>query len=539
MHYKKMFLTASGTLGSRVLGLVRDQLTAAFFGTGMVASALLFALQVPNLFRRLLGEGALTSAIIPVLTDEFAKDDGRARGFRFLNLVLARAAVLLCLLTLAAVLLAWGLSEAGWLEERHRLAARLTMLCMPYMPLICLAAVFSAGLYVLSRFGVTSLSAVWLNLAMISALTGGGYLFGARDTELAVWVCCGSLAGGLAQLAVPMLALWREGWRPAASRKTSASAPDHTLRERELAAAWAQLKLTFLPTVAGAGIHQINLFFSRFLAIGADDQAMSVFYLANRLVELPTGLFSVSIATVIFPAMSKCFSDKNLTGAGDAFAHGIRLILAVTLPAAAGLLVLAEPIVRLLFEYGKFDSGDTRALLPVLWVFALAMPLTGLIALMARAFNVVKQVRILAKTALWVFLLNVAIAPLLAWQWQATGLAAASLATTLFQFVVFLFVLRRGEAAFARQSFAKPLLQCLAATLAMAAFAWGAWQIGGGLIPAADGAGGAGTGAARVLATAFVLAGVIILSAAFYFALLRAMRFPEIKNLGRRRPPQF
>jgi putative peptidoglycan lipid II flippase len=503
-----MFFTAWGTLGSRVLGLVRDQLITFFFGGGMVASALLFALQIPNLFRRLLGEGALTAAVVPVMTDEH-KRAGRPAAFRFLNQVLLRAALFMAALTLVAVLAAWGVSQLGFIEERYRLSAYLITLCMPYMPLVCLAAMFTAALNVLGRFGVTSLSAVWLNISMIGSLCAGGFFFVGGDlVQIAVWACIGAILGGVAQLLIPAWALWREGWRPR-------WAPEHS-------PALQQLQVVFLPALAGAGIQQINFFVSRFLALNVDDRSLTVYYLANRIVELPIGLFAITVATVIFPALAMHAARGERVEMGANFAHGMRLIFAINIPAAAGLIALDAPIVHLLFEHGKFTAADTQATLPVLWIFAVAMPFYGAIALMGRALNAIKETQVQAKLAGWVFLLNIVLSPLLAWFYQAPGLAVANLVAAVFQCARLYSLLKKNGVEFVQEPLLKPLVQCLGVSLLMGVFAWGAWRFCG--TPAAVWLAEHGTGK---FGEGLVLGGIIVFAALLCFALLALLRYPE------------
>lgn len=533
-HYKNMLLTAGGTLGSRVLGLVRDQLIVGFLGSGAVASAVFFALLIPNLFRRLLGEGALTAAVVPVMSDDY-KRGGKAEAFRFLNMVLTRAALVMLGITAAAMLLAWAVAGQEGLEPRYQMAAKLTVICMPYMPLICLAALFTAGLNLFGRFGITSLSAVWLNLAMIGAIGGAGFFFTQDAEQMAVWVCVGSLIGGVLQLVIPMAAFWKEGWRPQLTLERSES--------------WEQLKLIFLPAVAGAGIQQINFFVSRFLALNVDDQSLTVYYLANRVVELPIGVFAITVSTVIFPAMALHAAREEKAELGGTFAHGMRLIFAINIPAAIGLLVLAEPIVRVLFQHGKFDAADTAATLPVLWIFAVAMPFYGAISLIGRALNSVKDTRTQAKIAGWVFLLNLTLSPLLGWWLKASGLALANLAAAVLQCVVLLCVLRRRDPAFSQEKLLRPLGQCLLAALLMGGLAAGLWWIGARwlalpgwveslLIPSE--AAPERAAATRGLAGGVLgLLAVIPAVAAFYFFLLGRLGYPESDFLVRRLRAKF
>ncbi|MDR1816692.1 MAG: murein biosynthesis integral membrane protein MurJ [Puniceicoccales bacterium] len=507
-QYKNMLFTGAGTLGSRVLGLARDHLVARLLGGGLVADAFLFAFQVPNLFRRLLGEGALTAAAVPVMSKENERG-GRAAAFAFLNTVLTRAALLMFALTAVAMLVAWLLSGADFLEDRHRLAAWLTVVSMPYMPLICLAALFTAGLNIFGRFGITALSAVWLNLAMIAALAAGGLFLAENPVQLAALLCCGTLVGGLLQLFIPLLALRREGWRAAfAPRRTPA---------------WNELRALFLPALAGAGIQQINFFVSRFLALNLDECSLSVYYYANRIVELPVGLFAITVSTVIFPALARHAAAGDTRELGKSYAHGMRLIFAVNIPAAAGLLVLAEPVVRAIFEYGEFRAAETAATVPVLLLFTLAMPFYGAIALTGRALNAVSETRVQARIAGWLFAANLVLAPAAAALWGVNGLAGTSLLLTLVQFVCFQRALLRRDAAFKRQPLLLPLLQTLVAAAAMAVAARVLWL----------GAERFALGGARPewlpqsIALPVVLLAIIAVAAALYFALLSLVRFPE------------
>ncbi len=477
-HLKNMLLSGAGTLGSRVLGLVRDQLIAGFFGTGAIASALIFALQVPNLFRRLLGEGALTTALVPVTSEEF-KRGGKSAAVHFLNVVLLRASLLMFGITIVSVAAAAAIAaHPDWIAgafsffshelpaeqaERYQTAARLTAVCMPYMPMICLAALFTAGLNLFGRFAITSLSAVWLNVAIIVALGLIGCRVTKDEYELALWVCGGTLVGGFFQLAIPAAAFWREGWRPAFAPVATES--------------WQQLRLMFIPAVAGAGIQQINFFVTRFLAFNVDDRALTVYYLANRVVELPIGVFAVTVSTVIFPAMAMHAAAGQKREIGESFAHGMRLIFAINIPAAVGLIALSEPVVEVLFQHGKFNGVDTLATLPVLWVFALSMPFYGAVALIGRGFSSVKDTRTQSRVAWQVFLLNCALAPLFGRWFGAPGLALANLVGAIFQCVVLAGILFKKEPAFAAESLRKPLRQCIVASLSMGAFAYAGWFV--------------------------------------------------------------
>lgn len=507
-------------MGSRVLGLFRDQLIAAFFGTSPVAGAFILAFQVPNLFRRLLGEGALTTALVPVMAAE-RKIGGDARAFVFLNLVMRRVAPAMVLVTgLLVVLFAWV--GANWAQvapnlrlpvvppeggSDYALAAKLTAVCMPYMPMICLAALFTAALNMLGRFAITALSAVWLNVAMIVALGGFGLVFATTPQEQVLWLCFGALVGGALQLAVPAWALWRSGWRP-------------LLREPACShGAWAELKVIFMPAVIGAGVQQINLFVTRFLAFSVDDRALTVYYLANRVVELPVGVFAVTVSTVIFPALAAHAAKGDGKGLASDFAHGMRLIYAINIAACAGLVALAEPILRLLFQYGRFGAGDTALTVPVLMIFAATIPFYGIVGLVGRALSAMRDTRTQMRVAVGNLALNALLAPLLGWWLKAPGLALANLLAVAVQAFVLLRALRRRDAHVAGENLLRPLLQTMGASLVMGLFAAGGWRVVEHFLE------GTRRGAAVGLAV------LIPASCALYFLLLRAMRYPEASEI--------
>lgn len=522
--YRSMAKTAAGTIGSRLLGLVRDQLIAGFFGTGGIAAAFIIAFQIPNLFRRLLGEGALTSALIPVMTSEH-KLGGNTRVFAFFNLVISRVApwmfaitALFCAGAIAIALLpdAWLAAGASWTGadaadiSRHRLAAWLTALCMPYMPMICIAAVFTAGLNMLGRFNATSLSAIWLNLSMIFSLGVCGWFFGETPTERVVWLCAGALLGGALQLAIPALALRRVGWRFSINRTRTD--------------AWSDLKKMFFPALVGAGVTQINIFFTRFLAFSLDDQALSIYYYANRVVEIPVGIFTVTVATVVFPLLARHAAEKNSRELGATFAYGMRLIYAINIPAAVGIIVLAAPLVKIFFEHGNFTAGDTAATVPVLCVFALAVPFYAVSGIVTRALNALKDTKTQAKTAALAFGLNCVLAPTLGWFFGAVGLAGANLISAAAQCVALYVALRRRERACVSEPVLGAFFKSLGASLAMGALTAGAWFF---VFEKIFGGNAFGENLTIVVAICIV----VPVAVCFYFALLKILRFPECDEM--------
>ncbi|MCX6943459.1 MAG: murein biosynthesis integral membrane protein MurJ [Opitutales bacterium] len=346
------------------------------FGTGEYYSAFVTAFSLPNLFRRLLGEGSLTAAFVPTLQEEL-HERGRPGAFALLNQVVSWLAVVTGVMVALAML---AFSQSRLLpghEPRWYLAADLTVLLFPYLALICLAAALNATLNVLERFTEPALSPIWLNLAMILSLGGAGWNL--ADTELGRmhWLCAGVLAGGCLQLLVPAGVLLRAGWRP---RWDLGVSP----RVRAIAALMA-------PGLFGSAIYQINVYISRLFAFSIDTSSAALLFSANRLMELPIGVFAIAVATVVYPLIARHAAEGNHARMAEDYRKGLRLILVINLPAAAGLALLSEPIVRLLFQHGRFAAADTRAMAPLLALFALGLPFFSVVSLTTRAFYAVKD----------------------------------------------------------------------------------------------------------------------------------------------------
>lgn len=487
---------------SRVLGLVRDMMTAGLLGLTATASAFFFAFTIPNLFRRLLGEGALTAVFIPVFTDELAAA-GKAGAFRFTNTVLSWLTVVLVLLVVltgAAFGLGWwwleSIAEEGAVDcrfEQWRLGCQLSVLLMPYMLFICLSAVFGAALNVLERFAVSALSPVLLNLAMLTVLLVAGILFEVPLEQLVLYLCTGVLLGGILQLLLPLVALLRLGWRPAI---------DFSRSTRLL-----QLVRLFLPGVVGAAVAQVNVLISRVLAFQLNASAVAALFYANRLVELPLGVFTIAITTVLFPRLTRLVADGENTGLQDLYTQGMRWILIITVPAMVGLVVLREPILSLLFEWQSFGPDDVAETSPLLVIYAFALPFYSMSTLASRGFYSLQDTRTPVRVAIVAFVVNLFCSLALMYWMGTIGLALANLVAAVVQCILlhYALIVQGGELRVKWSELA--IGQIAVAALVMGAFAWA----GSVVIPnlMAEGKGAQFT----------VVAVVIPLAAALYFGL--------------------
>ncbi len=418
--FKSIVIVSLSTVGSRVLGLFRDILTFSVFGTSALNSAFIYAFTFPNLFRRLLGEGALTAAMLPILTEEHEAGGNKALFFLY-NKVLSRLITVLFAFTLLSVLVLIAVGKIPGLNERWELATYFGVILFPYMLFICLAAAFSAILNVLHRFAIPALTAVWLNLSIIGMLGGIGIWKTDDALGRMYWLCGGVLLGGLLQLIIPWFALRREGWKLELDFVPNAQVQ--------------RVVKLLIPGIIGASVIQLNIVVSRSLAHFIDESAVSLLYLANRLVELPLGIFSIAIATVYFPVLSKWVAQKNTDEFADCFRQGLRMILAITVPAMVGLIVLGESILGFLFEWGMFGAGDTERTLPILWIFALGLPLYSVVAFLLRGFYAHKDTKSPMHVAIFSFAVNLILSLALMWKMGVIGLAIANVMGILAQTV--------------------------------------------------------------------------------------------------------
>jgi len=455
---------------SRVLGLVRDSLTAAVFGTSALASAFTTAYTLPNLFRRLLGEGALTAAFVPTLHEELNQRQ-REGAFRLVSQVASWLFVLttgivvfsIVALVVAAHLAREGLTGAADPAQVQRwiLAAELSVWLFPYLIFVCLAAAFSAALQTMQRFLEPALSPIWLNYAIIAFLSGAVvFEWGNGDLGRMHWLCAGVLVGGALQTIVPGATLMRMVWKPRFDLHLSAQV-------RAIARLMA-------PTVFGSAIYLINMSVSRFIGLSLDDASATVLNLASRLMELPIGLFAVAVTTVVFPLISRFAAQGDWANMASAYRKGMRLILVLNIPAATGLGLLATPIVRLLFERGEFTANDTNLMTPVVAIYALGLPFFSFVSLMLRAFYAQKDTLTPVHAALFSFVVNLALSLALMRTLGTLGLALAGNLAVVAQAIYLQRKLsqRRPELGFA--PFARDLGKILLATGAMALVVLGA-----------------------------------------------------------------
>jgi putative peptidoglycan lipid II flippase len=393
----KMLKSSGGigaaTLGSRVLGLVRDQSFAAFMGTHGVAAAFAYAFMVPNLFRRLLGEGALTAAFIPIFKAK-EKNEGEASMWQAANAVISGLLVAAPAIVLYAMLLISLLLLGGGWDEDTQLMFRLMRLMFPYMMLACLGAIFMGILNARGHFFIPALSPAILNIVLIASVWWLAPHFG-RTTETQVYaLAIGVLAAGVAQAVFQMPPMRGEGFR----YRWVSPWRDPTTRE---------VVVKMIPSAIGVAAFQINVMLTQTLAFGKSKFIVAEFFYAVRLMELPQGVFGLSLATFLLPTLSALAVEKNYGQFRATMRQGVNYLIFINLLAAVLLFTLAEPIIRLLFERGKFDASSTEHV-----SFGLVCLVPGLISfslvnILARAFYALQDIQTPMRISVFCLALNV------------------------------------------------------------------------------------------------------------------------------------
>lgn len=504
-NFRNIAVVSLSTGGSRVLGLLRDVMLFAALGASMWSSAFLLAFTLPNLFRRLLGEGAMTSAMIPVFS-EVLEHAGKRAAFSFFSQVFFRLTLFLLGIVLFGGGVLWSMLQLDWVGPRWEIGAELSIYLLPYMLFICLSAIVAAGLNVLGRFGAAACTPMLLNVAIICSL-GIGMWLGDSEIEMVYWLCGGVLLGGLLQLLVPAVDLMRQGWQPYPT----------VARSEYL----VELMRLLLPALAGAAIMQLNIMISRLLAHSLDDSAVSVLYLASRLMELPLGLFTVAVMTVFFPLMSKALVGKDEGGFVSSLMSAMRLVVAISVPAAVGLLILGEPIVELL-RFGEFKGADALVAAYLVGIYGLGLPFYSVATVLTRGLHAGKAMRITVRIAALSLVVNVVASLIFMRVWGVAGLASANVLAVVVQVLFLWRALMRDHPGVELRAFKQAFVQVgLAATMMGVVCQLGLW-----CLAAVD-------FSSVKLEAIITVGGLVPLAIVLYGVLLHWFQFEELSVLKR------
>jgi putative peptidoglycan lipid II flippase len=467
-------IVSLAVMASRVLGLVRDQVFAVFFGAGFHYDAFLTAFRIPNLLRDLFAEGALSAAFVTTFTQVLGTK-GKTEAVRLSN----RVATLMIAVISVISLIAWWQTPAivrvlapGFFDVPGKadLTIRLTRIMIPFLLFIALAAQAMGILNARNRFGIPALAAAFFN---IGSIVGGillGFVLGPAIGLSAIeGMAYGTLIGGFLQFAVQWPSLMRAGF----SYRPALSISDPGVR---------QIVRLMGPAVIGTAAVQINVFVNTNFASSIIDPVtgavangpVSWLNYAFRFMQFPIGIFGIAIATAALPALSRSSAQQDYGKFRRTLAHALALVFVLCVPSAVGLAVLGRPIVALIFEHGRFTAFDTVQTGNALAAYAIGLAGYAAVKVLSPAFYALGDARTPMLISLGSIAVNYVMNSLLVGPFGHVGLAFSTSAVALINFVLLALFIRHRLGRLQGRRLGLTLLRICAASIAMAAVAWSA-----------------------------------------------------------------
>jgi putative peptidoglycan lipid II flippase len=411
---KSTLVTGSMTLVSRISGLVRDVVLASFIGASatVAADAFYVAFRIPNFFRRIFGEGAFSQSFVPVLSEYRSRDDAAAIRL-FISHMSASLGLVLLAIVAAGMYFSSGVVTVlapGFLDEPDKFAVTVTMLqiTFPYLLFISLVAMSAGIMNAYHQFAVPAITPVLLNLCMIAAALVLAPLMDGSAVALA-W---GVFAAGIVQLLFQFPALKKMGML---------TAPKPDWKDPGV----RQVGKLMIPAIIGSSVAQINLLINTVLASFLVTGSVSWLYYSDRLMEFPLGIFGIALATVILPALSDTHHNRSPKEFSILLDWGLRWCVLIGLPASVALIILAEPLVATLFQYGAFTAYDVEMAGKSLVAFSVGLPGLILVKVLAPGFFARQDTRTPAKVAVISVSVNIVMSLLLFKPMAHVGLALA------------------------------------------------------------------------------------------------------------------
>jgi putative peptidoglycan lipid II flippase len=514
-----------GTLASRVLGLVRDMATAALLGMGAggVMDAFVIAFRVPNLLRRIFGEGALAASFLPVFANQRAQSP--QRGWQLLSVLFAWLTIVLCAIVIVGEVGCAGWWFAGDGDPATAQLVGLLVVMLPYLVLICLAAQAAAALQALFEFRVPAVAPLLLNIVWLAAAWWIAPRF-EPDKLAQAYVLAGAvLVSGVLQFGVQWMALGRLGFRFDYDWRASRDA------------FWLVVR-TAVPVALGLAVTQLNTLADSLIAWALSipgDEPQTIWWLANRVeyplqtgaaaaiyygerfYQLPVGLLGVAIATVIYPLLSKHAAGNALRELTDDLSLGLRLVFFTALPASLGMMLVAEPATRVLFERGAFTSYDAQRAAAMIACYSGGVLAYCALPVLVRGFYAVGRAATPAKIGLVAVLVNLLLNVTLIWPLAERGLAISTAIAAVLQMLLLAATFSRAVHPLPWRALGGTLARCAVATAVMGIVVWAVRY----LVPA--------DGERAMLTLQLILS--IGGGAAAYLIAARLLRMPELRLL--------
>ena len=406
---------SAGTTISRVFGYIRDMLVAYMFGAGMFADAFYAAFRIPNLLRRMLGEGSFSVAFIPVFS-EYLHTKTKSETQKLINVVFTVLFTILCVITILGIffspllvkIIAYGFTSD---PEKLQLTIELTRLMFPFLLFICLAAMLSALLNTLNSFFIPAIAPANLSFAEIIYILALAPLLspGNQIKGLAISV----IFGGLGHFLMQYPTLKNLGW----NLKFDFNFNHPGIKK---------IGLLMIPSIIGISVDQINTFVDTICASFLGNGSITALYYSSRLMQLPHAIFGLALATVSLPMMSISVATKDITELKETLNFSIRISVIALLPATIGLMALGLPIIQILFERGKFDIFASLLTNKALFYYVLGLPAFAITKIFANTFFSFQDTKTPVKIAFIVMIFHVILCIALMKPLGVGGLALAT-----------------------------------------------------------------------------------------------------------------
>lgn len=467
-------LVSLATFLSRILGLLREQVLAALFGAGFATDAFNVAFRIPNLLRDLFAEGALSAAFVPTLTDRLTRGS-KHEAFRLTSLVLNCLGIVVggvCVLFIVFADPLVHLFAPGFaaIPGKLELTTSLTRWMVPFLFMIACAAAVMGVLNAHEKFFVPAAAPMALNVGMIVggiALVPVARSLGLHPIYGMAW---GVLLGGLGQWWVQMPSLFRLGYR-------------HHWEVNFRDAGVRRMVGLMLPATVGLAATQVNLLVNTLIASLLPQGSVSWLSYAFRLMQLPIGIFGVSVATVTLPAVSRAASRGDMGDFAAKLSSGLRLVAFLTLPATAWLVALAPQIIGLLFQHGRFQAVDTAMTAQALWCYGIGLYAFAAVKVLVPAFYALGETKIPVRASFMAVGANIVLNLLLMKPLQHRGLALSTSATMIVNFLVLMYALRSRVKALRYRELAGQFARVALASVVFAGTAFGAVALASRWLP--------------------------------------------------------
>jgi len=493
--------------------MLRDIVIAYHFGTSLLASAFFVAFTIPNLFRRLFGEGALSAAFIPVLIETRTQEGDKAAWKMASRVVTLAAAVLAAIAIVGVLLFSVGLRIPG-ATEKWLATFALARVMFPYVLFICLAALSMAVLNSYKHFATSAFAPCLLNLILIVAMLVVFPIVGNDPGERAHVLAWAVVLAGIAQVAIQLPALKRFGCPFHFSSRWN----DPRVR---------QMLLLMGPAALGMAVTQFNVLIDRLLAMWIGEWAPAALFYSERMIYFPLGVIATAMATVLLPTFSAHAAEKNSAAMRETINHSLRHIIYIMVPAALGLLALAPAILETIFEWnGSFDARSTLLSARALRFYSLGLVVFSAAKVFVPAFYAMQDTKTPVRIGIYIVLLNLALnitfILTLPTYWKHAGMALATVLAEAAGMAALGIILTRRVKNIQWMEIFRSFNRCLLAALVMASAAWVATQtlspMLGNLLPAK-------------IAQLAAVGLAISIGALLYFALTFLLRSPELREI--------